>query len=786
MTRPKDKKPPIDIKTVAREALSAAERLLSSWLPDGRRNGGEWQAPNPTRDDRHVGSFSVNIHTGQWADFATGDKGGDLVSLYAYLHSLSQVAAAEEIAAQLHLQPAAMAAPAKSAVPARPKSNWEPVTPVPDGATPPAAHLKRGRPVATWTYRDAQGRTLGVVCRFTTSTGGKEILPVVWARNRETGAEEWRWMQWSVPRPLYGLDRLRPDGAVLIVEGEKCADAAHQVLSDWFSVLSWPGGGNAADKADWRCLAGRQVLIWPDCDSQCDKATRQLLPESQQPGIKAAEVIAEKLHELGAQVRIVAIPPPGEKSDGWDVVDALAEGWDAGRIRMLLNMQRAPACVKAAKAAAAKPEVAPGAKPAPRGSGDWRDDLLYRRGECAPCLANIVLILAHDEAWQGTIGFDQFQMRVMRRAALPGTTDADPGEWTDADTTAVRIWLTRAYGLVAGPQDVDSAVELVAQMHGYHPVREYLDGLKWDGTSRLDEWLSDFMGVERSEYSARVGRWFLMGMAARVRKPGVKFDYCLVLEGTQGLRKSTALRVLAGEYFSDTELDLTNKDAMSSIRGKWVHEFSEMGSLARAENTRQKSFLSRQVDEFRPTYARREIRCPRQLVFAGTTNDWQWNKDPTGGRRFWPVEVRGEIDTDGLAAVRDQLLAEADHRFRAGERYWPLADEQRALFDPEQLRRESEDGLFDMLHDWIEHLAKPEFTMGEVLGEALKLDAGRITRDVTTRVGQLLKKLGCGRKEKRNGVSRFVYTVPDWSEFRKAEVQRAAGAGGRDGSSLPI
>ncbi len=779
MTDRPTKRPPVDIKAVTREALSAAERLLRQWLPDGRLDVGEWKAPNPTRDDRHVGSFSVNVRTGVWADFATDDKGGDLVSLYAYLHGLKQPDAAREIAEQLHLQvdPPAVQAPA----PKRDRTEWVPVTPVPDDAPPaPVAHIKRGRPTARWTYRDRDGRALGDVCRFATSDGGKEILPVVWARHPDTGAQEWRWMQWSQPRPLYGLDRLQADGPVLIVEGEKCADAAHELLAEWFSVICWPGGGNAVDKADWRPLAGRAVLIWPDCDAQRHKVTKEILPEAEQPGIKAAEKIAGLLLEQNARVRIVVIPAPGDKPSGWDIVDAIAEGWGAGECRMLLNMQRAP---KAAE------QQEPPAKPAPRGGSerdDWRAQLLYRRGECAACLANIVLILAHDPAWQGVVGFDLFQMRVMRRSGLPGGTDVEPGEWTDADTTAVRIWLTRAYQLVAGPQDVDSAVELVAQMHGYHPVREYLDALRWDGTPRLDEWMSDFMGVDRTEYSSRVGRWFLMGMAARVRRPGIKFDYCLVLEGTQGLRKSTALRVLAGEYFSDTELDLTNKDAMSSIRGKWLHEFSEMGSLARAENTRQKSFLSRQVDEFRPTYARREIRCPRQLVFAGTTNDWQWNKDATGGRRFWPVEVRGEIDTDGLAAVRDQLLAEADHRFRTGERYWPLADEQRQLFDPQQLQREAEDGLFDMLHDWIETLARPEFTMGEVLAEALKLDAGRITRDVTTRVGQLLKKIGCGRKERRNGVSRFVYTLPEWSEFRKAETQRAAGAGGRDGSSLPI
>jgi predicted P-loop ATPase len=770
----------IDIASVAREAAASAERLVPTWLPEGRRSGHEWQSPNPTRDDRHVGSFSVNLATGQWADFATGDKGGDLVALYAYLHSLTQLQAAQEVAAQLGMS---LTQPVQPAVAAtfKARSDWTPVVPVPADAPPaPVAHIKRGKPAASWPYRSIDGSLLGYVHRFTTSDGGKDILPVVYARKGSTGAHEWRWMQWAAPRPLYGLERLADRSAlpVLIVEGEKCADAAHSLLSDLFCVLTWSGGAKAGAKADWSPLTGRQVLIWPDCDAH--QAGDALLPESQQPGVMAAEQIAVLLDKLGCQVRIVTIPAPGEKPPGWDVADAIGEGWGAGQIRMLLNMQRAPACK--ANASAAPPKAAAPKRAAP--ADGWAARLLYRKGECAPCLANIALILSNHEAWAGVIAFDEFQMRVLKRAPVPGARLADLGEWTDADTTAARIWLTHEYGLVAGPQDVDAAVELVAQMNGFHPVREYLGQLKWDGVNRLDHWLSDYLGVEQTPYSAKVGRWFLMAMVARVYKPGIKFDYCLVLEGLQGLRKSTALRVLAGEWFSDTELDLTNKDAMSSIRGKWLHEFAEMGSLARAENTRQKSFLSRQVDEFRPTYARREIRCPRQLVFAGTTNDWMWNKDASGGRRFWPVEVRGEIDTDGLAAVRDQLLAEADHRFKADERYWPLADEQRLLFDPQQLQRESEDGLFDALHDWLETLAREEFTMGDVLGEALKLDAGRITRDVTTRVGTILKKLGCGRREKRNGVVRFLYTVPAWADYSRAQEKRAKGDD--TGAGMPI
>lgn len=147
---------------------------------------------------------------------------------------------------------------------------WTPILPVPDHAgEPPKAHIKRGLPERVWCYRDADGRPLGFVYRFKTSTGGKEVLPLAYARNEATAAEEWRWMAFPEPRALYGLDRLaaKPEATVLLVEGEPCADAAAELLPE-YAVVSWPGGGKAVKKADWRPLAGRKVIAWPDADAK--------------------------------------------------------------------------------------------------------------------------------------------------------------------------------------------------------------------------------------------------------------------------------------------------------------------------------------------------------------------------------------------------------------------------------------------------------------------------------------------------------------------------------------
>ena len=230
--------------------------------------------------------------------------------------------------------------------------------------------------------------------------------------------------------------------------------------------------------------------------------------------------------------------------------------------------------------------------------------------------------------------------------------------------------------------------------------------------------------------------------------------------------------------------DLANKDAMSNIRGKWLHEFGEMGSIARSESTRQKSFLSRQFDEFRPAYGRREIRCPRQVAFAGTTNEWQWNKDPTGGRRFWPVEVPAEIDTAGLGRARDSLFAEAYARVLAGEAFYPSGDEQRELFDPEQLSREAPNTFTEILSRWINDPAfmHSEFTLADAITGGLKIEPKGITRDIETRVGTALHKLGCVKFERRTGAIRHWYKRP----HRNAASSVPDGDSASLGEGLPV
>lgn len=778
---------PIDFVALAAALLDRSETLIPTWLPAGYKRGHHW----------YVGDFhgsegksaNVNLNTGTWIDNGTGEKGGDLTSLYACIRGMTNSQAARELVDENGW---AASTVIKEAKPKKPKGvEWMPIHPVPEDAPDfrtQWAHYARGVPNLHWEYRNAEGHLLGVVCRFDKSDGTKDVQPLSFCQGSD-GRRMWRYKAFTQLRPLYGLDRLakfsaEPDGLVIVLEGEKKSDALWTALGEKIPVVSWPGGCKTAHLADWRPVAGKRIVCWPDADAQKHKDTGLLLPLEDQPGMMAMRRVQAIAADLGCQARIVDVGAPGDHPDGWDAGDAVKAGWTREQLMALLR-RHVPVLRAVDEPGAEKPARGPAAAkkvqeppPADDEVTNWRDDLLFSKGQMRECVPNVALVLQHHPAWRGVIGFDEFAQRVVKRKRAPyqSTTVALQGEeWTDVDDTRASMWFAKTEGIAPSSSQVAEAMEVVARQNPFHPVREYLQGLDpWDGTERIDHWLIDFCGVEDSEYARKVSRYFLIGMVMRVLEPGVKFDNCLVFEGRQGRFKSTAFRALAGDWFSDNELDLSNKDSLSMIRGKWLHEFQEMGSVARAESARQKSFLSRQIDEFRPSYGRREIKCPRQVVFGGTVNEWQWQKDPTGGRRFWPVETPNAIDIDGLKWARDHLFAEAYKLALAGERYWPDRDEQERLFDPQQLSREAPEPFQEMIARWLEDDRNTlvEFTMIDVLEKALMLDAKGMTKDVTTRAGMALSKLNCTRQEKVVRGSRFSYRRPE----KKAASSESTGS----------
>ena len=231
--------------------------------------------------------------------------------------------------------------------------------------------------------------------------------------------------------------------------------------------------------------------------------------------------------------------------------------------------------------------------------------------------------------------------------------------------------------------------------------------------------------------------------AARVYEPGVKADCCLILEGPQGIKKSTALRTVAGPYFTDEIGDLGSKDASMQVCGVWIIEIAELDSMSRAEASRVKSFMSRTIDRFRPPYGKRLIESPRQSVFAGTVNHGSYLRDETGGRRFWPIACT-VIDIDALTRDRDQLWAEAVTRYKAGEPWYLTTASVISAAAEEQAARYSGDPWHEAVQQYVENCEShnDQITIKGVLTDCLKLELSRQTNGDMQRVGRCLSAMG--------------------------------------------
>jgi len=310
------------------------------------------------------------------------------------------------------------------------------------------------------------------------------------------------------------------------------------------------------------------------------------------------------------------------------------------------------------------------------------------------------------------------------------------------------------------------AVEVVARENRFHPVRDWLDGLEWDGIPRAHDWLHYYAGAERTAYVMAIGRMMLVALVARVFDPGCKVDYVPILEGPQGAKKSTLCRIMGGECFDDNLPESVNsKDSAAHLRGKWLIELGEVTALTKNEAANLKAFVTREVDRYRPAYGRQEVAYPRQCVFWGTTNKAQYLRDETGGRRFWPVKVGDAIDVEALAHDRDQLLAEAVSLYRSGAEWWPDAAFEREHIAPQQEERFEEDAWESAIKAWLETATHPR-TVTEIGEQALGLDKSRMGTAENRRILAILHRLGCQRRFRRG---RKLWALPSLWDPRGVE-----------------
>lgn len=407
--------------------------------------------------------------------------------------------------------------------------------------------------------------------------------------------------------------------------------------------------------------------------------------------------------------------------------------------------------------------------------GDWRADLIRNRdGRIESTVHNMMHILQHDEKLSGLFRLDQFANAVVLTRDPPwqGGTRT---EFADLDGTELAAWLGRPdrYGMACRRDLVMDCVEAIARRSAFHPVREYLEGLTWDGTPRVARALVDLFGAEDRAYTRRAAECFFVSAVSRilwvdtrVSHNGAKVDFMLVLESQQGKGKTNAVLELFGPQWSMEMIEPpSSKDFYQALRGRWGVEIGEMDSFSKADVTKVKQAITSRFDTYRPSYGRVARSFRRECVFVGTTNETEYLRDSTGGRRFLPVRVT-HADVAAVARARDQLWAEAVQMYRDGARWWELPAEAEA----EQEARFVQDAWEEVVAEWLagkrdrDKAYPPRLTMdlpkipwvttSEVLSWALGVEVAKQGRQEQMRIAPIMRRLGWEHERVQAGGTR--------------------------------
>jgi predicted P-loop ATPase len=383
----------------------------------------------------------------------------------------------------------------------------------------------------------------------------------------------------------------------------------------------------------------------------------------------------------------------------------------------------------------------------------WRDSCVKgETGAPLAVLANAVIVL--EQFYPKHFAFDEMARSTILRQPLEPTPNFKPRPVNDTDANAIQNRLQHSGLKRIGREPILQAIDLRSHKYEFHPIRDYLSPLQWDGARRIENLFPKYFGSEETPYACRIGKMFLVSMCARIFEPGCKADHLPVVEGPQGALKSTACRVLAGDWFSDGLPDIgSGKDVSQHLRGKWLLEVAEMHAMNRAEAALLKSFVSRQVERYRPSYGRYEVHEPRQCIFIGTTNKDAYLRDETGGRRFWPIKA-GRIDVDALARDRNQLFAEAGAAYRQNAPWWPDKDFERNHIMPQQAARYEGDAWEENIASYLNATSR-KVTISQVAREALHFETSRLGTADQRRIAAALERLGWKRLPKDGHGNRY-------------------------------
>lgn len=359
---------------------------------------------------------------------------------------------------------------------------------------------------------------------------------------------------------------------------------------------------------------------------------------------------------------------------------------------------------------------------------EWMGELeADNKGKYLSSATNINTILANDHRLKQTFKQNDFDGKRYVFRSLPWRKITTPEPIRDVDYAGIRNYIESIYG-ITGVMKIEDSIALEFEKQSFHPIKDYLKALKWDGVTRLDNLLIDFFGAEDNAYSREAIRKTLCAAVARVFNPGVKFDMVLVLVSDQGAYKSTFIKTLGKEWYSDSFMTVHGKEAFEQIQGVWLMEMAELAGLRKADVEAVKHFITKQEDSFRAAYGRVTMKHKRQCVFFATTNKRDFLNDPSGNRRFNPIAVRSPKITkhviNDLPHEVDQIWAEAMQLYKKGENLY-LSKEADQLAKQEQSRHSETDERTGLVESYLDARLPKDWSEKDIFERRQYLDVGK-------------------------------------------------------------
>jgi hypothetical protein len=735
---------PINFKEKALELLPLALNVLEELCPGGRIIGPEYRAS--TIYGNFGNSFSFNLKTGSWADFASPEqyKGGDIISYYAKRLEISQIEAVKQLEVRFGIEKPKplQIEDAGSVIFTKISKELENLADF--------QHPKLGAPSAVYKYRDENGVLCFFVMRFDLENG-KELRPL-----SLTIDGSWVWKIWPKGRPLFGIEQSKEKKvATLIVEGEKAALAAIEHLPE-YRVLTWSGGANAIDKTDWSPLLNEKVVLWPDMDKTTNKETGETLPYLQQPGIVAMRRIEKILKAQGCDVQVIDVGIDEKLPSGYDAYDFFADGNTSAYFDKFLveKTRQKNEIVETLDSDEKKIEIL------------QNFPVLTEAGRPLNTLENFKYLLDS----YGIIVRNNI-LTKKEEILIPNV----PFQAENKENAQLAYIISLCISHKFPPSQIDNYLKFIANLHQYNPVATWITSKPWDGKSRFLDLCNTVKAVnEDSDEKIKllketyIRKWMISAIAAVFEENGVSAHGALVFQGEQGSGKTYWFKRLVPKdsRFAKDGLTLRtdNKDSIMQALSFWLVELGELDATFRKSDIAQlKSFLTQDSDTYRVPYARREATYARRTVFFASVNPKEFLHDETGNRRFWTIET-AEIDYMHNVDMQQVWAEIYENHYKKGED-WVLDQKQFDLMTEANKDFESPHPIDEILYEKLDWDYKPEFYQDKTVTEVLEQCGVKNPNSrMLTRASKFIRSLN-GNRANRTKHGRYLAVPPLKSKY---------------------